>query len=272
MVKIFVGNLSRYCSPSELRSMFEKYGEVSECEVVRNYAFVHMEKLSQATRAIKALHRSNVHGAHITVGVANARTRNTTKVFVGNLAEPVSGAAVKELFQRFGRVVDLDVARTFAFVYMEQERQALAAIQALDGTPLQGQNMFVQLSRSNPSRETWALGGQEAPPPPPPPATPPYHQHHHHHQQQQPLSRGPLGPPHFAALGAYYDQPAGCEPYRQPARGRPFGAGVGGAPPPSAYQDHRRPPPGMMRPMPPPPPQYFRAPYVNGYGSRVRGY
>ncbi|XP_078389132.1 RNA-binding protein 4-like [Cetorhinus maximus] len=271
MVKIFVGNLSRYCSPSELRSMFEKYGEVSECEVVRNYAFVHMEKLSQATRAIKALHRSNVHGAHITVGVANARTRNTTKVFVGNLAEPVSGAAVKELFQRFGRVVDLDVARTFAFVYMEQERQALAAIQALDGTTLQGQNMFVQLSRSNPSRESWALGGQEAPPPP--------HAHPHAaaaaQYHQHPTSRGGFGPPHFAALGAYYDQPAGCEPYRPPARGRPFGAPLPPPPPSSAaaaYQDHRRPPPGMMRPMPPPPPQYFRAPYVNGYGSRVRGY
>ncbi|XP_067877996.1 RNA-binding protein 4-like [Heterodontus francisci] len=244
MVKIFVGNLSRYCSPTELRSMFEKYGEVSECEVVRNYAFVHMEKLSQATRAIKALHRSNVHGAHITVGVANARTRNTTKVFVGNLSEPVSGAAVKELFQRFGRVVDLDVARTFAFVYMEQERQALAAIQALDGTTLQGQNMFVQLSRSNPSRESW---GPE----------PSY--------QRAPFAQGPPQPfygPAAAALG-YYDRP-GYDPYRPLPRSRPFGAQ-----PLPAYQDHRRPPPGMMRPMPP---QYFRAPYVNGYGSRVRGY
>ncbi|XP_078059409.1 RNA-binding protein 4B-like [Mustelus asterias] len=247
MVKIFVGNLSRYCSPTELRALFEKYGEVSECEVVRNYAFVHMEKLSQATRAIKALHRTSVHGAPLTVGVANARTRNTTKVFVGNLAEPVSGQAVRELFQRFGRVVDLDVARTFAFVYMEQERQALAAIQALDGTPLQGQNMFVQLSRSNPSRESWALGlggSQEA-------AAPPYH---HPHPQRLP----PFAP--------YYDPP-----YRPPPRGiRPFPGQP--LPHPAAYLEHRRPPPGMMRPVPPPPPQYFRAPYVNGYGSRLRGY
>ncbi|XP_060711685.1 RNA-binding protein lark-like [Hemiscyllium ocellatum] len=260
MVKIFVGNLSRYCSPSELRSMFEKYGEVSECEVVRNYAFVHMEKLSQATRAIKALHRSNVHGAHITVGVANARTRNTTKVFVGNLAEPVSGAAIKELFQRFGRVVDLDVARTFAFVYMEQERQALAAIQALDGTPLKGQNMFVQLSRSNPSRESWDLGGAGGP-------------------QQQPQQyrdeAGPYPPSRPPSAGHHYyyyedDQAGYYDPYRPPP---PRG---GGRPPPfgphSAYQDHRRAPPGMMRPVPPPPPQYLRAPYLNGYGSRLRGY
>ncbi|XP_038643276.1 RNA-binding protein 4B-like [Scyliorhinus canicula] len=252
MVKIFVGNLSRYCSPTELRSMFEKYGEVSECEVVRNYAFVHMEKLSQATRAIKALHRSNVHGAHITVGVANARTRNTTKVFVGNLAEPVSGAAVKELFQRFGRVVDLDVARTFAFVYMEQERQALAAIQALDGTTLQGQNMFVQLSRSNPSQETWGPGQEGGGMP-----YPPYHR------------PGPPQP-HYAA---YYDQPPAYDAYRPMPRGRPFG----GQPPvymehhQQQQQPHRRPPPpGMMRPGPP---QYLRAPpYVNGYGSRLRGY
>ncbi|XP_048475730.1 RNA-binding protein lark-like [Rhincodon typus] len=262
MVKIFVGNLSRYCSPSELRSMFEKYGEVSECEVVRNYAFVHMEKLSQATRAIKALHRSNVHGAHITVGVANARTRNTTKVFVGNLAEPVSGAAIKELFQRFGRVVDLDVARTFAFVYMEQERQALAAIQALDGTPLQGQNMFVQLSRSNPSRESWDLGGAGGP-----------QQQYREDAGPYPASRPPPAGGHHHHYYYYDDQPGYYDPYRAPPPPPPPPRG-GGRPPfgAAAYQDHRRPPPGMMRPMPPPPPQYLRAPYLNGYGSRLRGY
>ncbi|XP_067831853.1 RNA-binding protein 4-like [Heptranchias perlo] len=253
MVKIFVGNLSRYCSPAELRGMFEKYGEVSECEVVRNYAFVHMEKLSQATRAIKALHRANVRGAHITVGVANSRTRNTTKVFVGNLAEPVTGAAVKQLFQRFGRVVDLDVARTFAFVYMEQERQALAAIQALDGSPLQGQNMFVQLSRSNPGREAWG---------PDPAAHPHLHPHPHHHFFPPPPS--PFYNP--AAVG-YYGR-LGYDPYRQQlTRGRPLAAPPPPPPPPRIYQDRR--PVGMMRPMQP---QYFRTPYVNGYGARARGY
>ncbi|XP_051901147.1 RNA-binding protein 4B-like [Pristis pectinata] len=232
MVKIFVGNLSRCCGADELRAMFEKYGEVSECEVVRRYAFVHMERLSQATRAIRALHRADVRGARLTVGVANARTRSTTKVFVGNLAESVTGADVKRLFGGFGRVVDLDVARTFAFVYMEQERQALAAIQALDGAPLQGQNMFVQLSRSNPAR------GAERPPRRPGPEP------------------GPGPPPPFA----YYDRP-GYEPYR---RSRPLPP----LPPPPLlmYQDRR--PPGV-RPMPP---QYFRGPSLNGYGARVRDY
>ncbi|XP_069749937.1 RNA-binding protein lark-like [Narcine bancroftii] len=236
MVKIFVGNLSRYCSPAELRAMFEKYGEVSECEVVRNYAFVHMEKLSQATRAIKALHRASVRGAHITVGVANARKRSSTaKVFVGNLAESVTGNDVKELFRKFGRVVDLDMARTFAFVYMEHERQAMAAIQELDGTPLQGQNMFVQLSRSNPARENW---GAEPPPRRPVP--------------------GHL-PPYADPDPAYHYDRIGYEPYR---RSRPYPPPV----PPPVYHD-RRP---LLRPMHPP---YFRGPYVvEGYGARVRGY
>ncbi|XP_038643277.1 RNA-binding protein 4-like [Scyliorhinus canicula] len=84
MVKIFVGNLPRGCEASELRPLFEKYGEVNECDVLSSYAFVHMEKEAEAKRAIGELHRRPLRASPLTVELATARLRNGTKLYVGN--------------------------------------------------------------------------------------------------------------------------------------------------------------------------------------------
>lgn len=38
--KIFVGNLADKSSKSDIQPLFEKYGKVVECDVVKNYGFV----------------------------------------------------------------------------------------------------------------------------------------------------------------------------------------------------------------------------------------
>lgn len=38
--KIYIGNLPETCRRVELQKMFELYGKVIECDIVRNYAFV----------------------------------------------------------------------------------------------------------------------------------------------------------------------------------------------------------------------------------------
>ena len=39
-VKIFIGNLNEDTTGNDLRPLFERYGRVTECDVVRNYGFV----------------------------------------------------------------------------------------------------------------------------------------------------------------------------------------------------------------------------------------
>ena len=39
-VKIFIGNLGSGTSGEDLRPLFERYGQVTECDVIRNYGFV----------------------------------------------------------------------------------------------------------------------------------------------------------------------------------------------------------------------------------------
>jgi RNA-binding protein 4 len=38
--KIFVGNLSSNAAVGDIRPLFEKYGKVVECDVMKNYGFV----------------------------------------------------------------------------------------------------------------------------------------------------------------------------------------------------------------------------------------
>ena len=40
MVKIFIGNIADGARSTELKSMFEKYGNVTECSILTNFGFV----------------------------------------------------------------------------------------------------------------------------------------------------------------------------------------------------------------------------------------
>ena len=66
MVKLFVGNLgdANSVTSHDLREQFERYGSVTECERVKNYAFVHMDDRSAAEHAQKDLNGTQIKGIH----------------------------------------------------------------------------------------------------------------------------------------------------------------------------------------------------------------
>ena len=45
MVKIFIGNLpdGGLVKNEDVRPLFEEFGLVTECEIIKNYGFVHMD-------------------------------------------------------------------------------------------------------------------------------------------------------------------------------------------------------------------------------------
>lgn len=47
--KIFIGNLADKTSNADIKPLFEKYGKVVECDVVKNYGFVVSSFLFHAT-------------------------------------------------------------------------------------------------------------------------------------------------------------------------------------------------------------------------------
>lgn len=148
MVKIFIGNLACNTSPEELRELFEKYGKVSECDIVKNYGFVHMNNMSEAEEAIRNLHQHQLNGWRMNVEMSKGRPKSTTKLHVSNLGEGVTADVLRAKFEEFGTVVECDIVKDYAFIHMERVEDAMDAIDKLDNVAYKGKLMSVQLSTS----------------------------------------------------------------------------------------------------------------------------
>lgn len=80
-VKLFVGSLSFETTTEELRSVFERHGEVADAVVIRDrstgqsrgFGFVTMADRKDAVKAIDALDGADVDGRYIKVNVATER-------------------------------------------------------------------------------------------------------------------------------------------------------------------------------------------------------
>lgn len=63
-VKIHIANVEKGFD-KELRELFEEYGIVSECSIVKNFAFVHMPNSEEAMDAIQGLDNSEFQGERL---------------------------------------------------------------------------------------------------------------------------------------------------------------------------------------------------------------
>ncbi|KAM9728137.1 RNA-binding protein 14a isoform 1-T1 [Menidia menidia] len=191
-VKLFVGNLPIDASQEELTKLFSPYGEINTCSLLRQYAFVTLKGEGAADRAIRHLDGKEYRGRPLVVEESRARPPNSTKVFVGNISATCSADDLHGLFSTFGRVLDCDKVKArlcsnvgYAFVHMERKEEALAAIDALNGTMFKGRQLAVELSKAQPLINQMASGGNSGSPagdregllPRPPPSL-------EHHQSQ----------------------------------------------------------------------------------------
>ncbi|MBE0642481.1 MAG: RNA-binding protein [Bacteroidetes bacterium] len=83
-------------------------------------------------------------------------------IYVGNMSYNVSESMLRETFEEYGSVdtvniiTDRDSGRPkgFAFVEMKDDGQARAAIEALNGTDLEGRNLSVNEAKPRAPRPT----------------------------------------------------------------------------------------------------------------------
>jgi len=87
MTRIFVGNLAYSTSERELRSAFERYGNVSSVRMVsdlqtgkpRGFAFVAMPRWEDADEAITRLNGTTIAGRQLVVNEAQSRSNPIPK-------------------------------------------------------------------------------------------------------------------------------------------------------------------------------------------------
>lgn len=85
MKNLFVGNMSFHTTESELRSIFEPYGEIARIRIMtdrdtgrsRGFAFVEMANDEEATKAISALNGKELDGRTLNVSEARPKPERT---------------------------------------------------------------------------------------------------------------------------------------------------------------------------------------------------
>lgn len=81
--KIFVGRIPETCTEDELRVLFGTYGSVVECDIVKNYGFVHMSTPEEAQAAISALNNYSFKGSYLKVEPSTSSSRPRTRAAWG---------------------------------------------------------------------------------------------------------------------------------------------------------------------------------------------
>ncbi|KAM5137816.1 RNA-binding protein 4B isoform 1-T2 [Mantella aurantiaca] len=148
MVKLFVGNLPPAATQAELKALFEQFGKVSECDIITNYAFVHMEDKKTSEEAVHNLNQYKLHGVSINVEFSRGKPRASTKLHVSSLGPDCTSEELREKFEEYGTVLECDIVKDYAFVHMEKAEEALEAIRNLNNLDFKGKKMHVQLSTS----------------------------------------------------------------------------------------------------------------------------
>lgn len=76
--KIYVGKLPEGVTVSKIRELFQPHGKVVECDIVKNYAFVHMQRENDALEAIRQLQNVKLDGQKIVVSLScNNQSRDS---------------------------------------------------------------------------------------------------------------------------------------------------------------------------------------------------
>jgi RNA recognition motif-containing protein len=81
-MNIYVGNLLRSLSETELKEVFQAYGTVQTASIIkdkmtgesRGFGFVEMPNKDEATKAISSLNGKDLKGRNMTVNEAKPRT------------------------------------------------------------------------------------------------------------------------------------------------------------------------------------------------------
>jgi RNA recognition motif-containing protein len=159
------------------------------------------------------------------------------KIYVGNIPSSARNSELKELFEKFGKVIECDILKDFGFVHMDDSNDAKAAIAGLNDTLWKGSRIRVELSTTKTSKGEPSLrhksmrDGRGARPPY---SMPPMGDHRS--SMRNGGGPGPMRDGRYGASNGRY----------MPERGRPY---------PDMPFEHRG---GMMPPrgMQPPPPPY----------------
>ncbi|KAL0324905.1 UNVERIFIED_CONTAM: Polyadenylate-binding protein 5 [Sesamum radiatum] len=172
---LFIKNLDPSIDHKALYETFSAFGNVLSCKVAvdhneksKGYGFVQFDKEEAAQTAIKRLNGMLINDKQVYVGTfVRRQERNQAKgsprftnVYVKNLSESTTEENLKKMFEKFGPITSAVImkdpngrSRCFGFINFETFDAAAAAVENLNGSPLDDKVLYVGKAEKKAERE-----------------------------------------------------------------------------------------------------------------------
>jgi len=155
-IKLFVGQVPKSMTETDLFPIFLKYGPIQDVVVIRDKhtgqhrgcAFVTFLSIDSAEKCESELHNQHtLSGGRRPVQIrpAGRKEEVENKVFVGMLPRDVREETIRELFEPFGEISGVYIIRNndgvkkgCAFVKFVERESAVAAIERMNDQPVEG--------------------------------------------------------------------------------------------------------------------------------------
>ncbi|XP_057324972.1 protein split ends-like isoform X2 [Microplitis mediator] len=148
---LFIGNLEKDVTASELKKHFEPFGEIIEIDIkkqgaVSSYAFCQYSDISSVVKAMRSMDGEHLGSNRIKLGFG--KSMPTTCVWVDGIGECVSEKYLNMQFHQFGPInqVVVDRERGHALVFFEQINCAQTAVKEMRGASLRGRRLQVDFA------------------------------------------------------------------------------------------------------------------------------
>lgn len=171
---IFIKNLAKTIDNKILYDTFSVVGQILSCKVAMNakgeslgYGFVHYQTESDAAAAIKNINGMMIQENKVIVTAFKSKEERGgtnkfkfTNVYVKNLPKGCSEEKANEIFGKHGEITSRMIGtdkenpdRVFGFVNFAAPEMAAAAVDALNGTEMDGKKLYVVRAQKKDERE-----------------------------------------------------------------------------------------------------------------------
>ncbi|XP_037024616.1 protein split ends isoform X3 [Bradysia coprophila] len=147
---LFIGNLEKDITASELRRHFDCFGEIIEIDIkkqgVNAYAFCQYSDIISVVKAMRKMDGEHLGSNRIKLGFGKSMPTNC--VWIDGISDNVSENYLTTQFNRFGLVsqVATDRERKLALVFFEQIQYAQTAVKEMRGVTLRGRKLQVDFA------------------------------------------------------------------------------------------------------------------------------
>mmetsp|Transcript_19982 Transcript_19982/g.53825 ORF Transcript_19982/g.53825 Transcript_19982/m.53825 type:complete len:634 (-) Transcript_19982:191-2092(-) len=173
---VFIKNLDKSIDNKALYDTFSAFGNILSCKVAtddngnfKGYGFVHYETQEAANLAVNKVNGMLLNGKKVFVGFfvpqkergpGAESDEHFTNVYVKNVDASVTDEQLTEMFAAHGNVKSATIMRDaegaskgFGFVNMETHEQAVAAVETINGTEINGKAIWAGRAMKKKERE-----------------------------------------------------------------------------------------------------------------------